>query len=65
MKEMAAWVLARCCSAGKGGMVTKGLGNTIDSITDTSSKFFPDPALRKMVTPTDTTILLTLVISSK
>lgn len=45
IKAMAAWVLARCVSGGKGGMVTKGLENTIDPITNSDSKIFPDPAL--------------------
>ncbi len=49
IKAMASWVLARCCVFGKGGMVTKGLKNTIDAITaDPSVHIFPDPPLRKM-----------------
>lgn len=49
IRAMASWVLARCCFSRKGGMVTKGLKNTIDAITaDPSVKIFPDPPLRKM-----------------
>lgn len=50
MKEMAAWVLRRCVSTGRGGMVTKGLGNTLNSLTGHDGEIFPEPPLRKIVT---------------
>ena len=49
VKTMAIWVLGRCSRLGKGGMVTKGLAKTINSMNDARSKVFPDPALRKMI----------------
>ena len=49
IRDMATWVVGNCGREGKGGMITKGIKKTMDSMNDGSSRRFPDPALRKTV----------------
>lgn len=61
---MASWVLAKCCYLRKGGMITKGLKNTIDAITaNPTEHIFPDPPLRKMrpTSPQTTTAVFVML----
>ena len=51
IRDMARWVVGNCAKEGKGGMITKGIKKTMDSMNDGSSRRFPDPALRKTVLP--------------
>lgn len=45
IRGMAAHVLDKCGRSNKGGMVTKGLGKTVDAMLDTSVTRFPNPPL--------------------
>ena len=62
---MAAYVLDKCAKSNKGGMVTKGLGKTVDAMLDTSVARFPNPPLRKTMPLTLTALLLTQKKSPK
>ena len=42
VRDMAGWLLSRCVYSGKGGLVTRGLNNSIDWLVDPSINFEVD-----------------------